>query len=127
MKIKKEKGKAVHSIQVNKGMTFYVHMFVKNVCIIVQRYIFRQCFSPNFVVNFFFSIVHQSCGYPLKISALWWREDVSGNMEKSGQGEGGGLALSWHPFQFRFYERSEGICKSFYHHHLLKCKEVNKK
>ena len=62
------------------------------------------------------------------MSALWWREDVSGNVEKSGQGEGGVLALSGHPFECSFYERSEGICKSFYHHHhLLKCKEVNKK
>jgi len=35
-------------------------------------------------------IVHQSCGYPLNMSALWWREDVSSNVEKSGQGEGWG-------------------------------------
>ena len=38
------------------------------------------------------------------MSAPWGREGASNNADKSGQGEGGGLAVSGHPFQY-------GLCR----------------
>ena len=40
---------------------------------------------------------------------------ASNNADKSGQGEGGGLALSGYHFQRRLCKREEGIQRSFYH------------
>ena len=37
-------------------------------------------------------------------------------MEKNGQGEGGDLAASGHPFQCGIWKREEGMQRSFYHH-----------
>ena len=53
------------------------------------------------------------------------REGVSNNVDKSGQGKGGGLAVSGHPFQCGLCNREEGIYRSF-HRHLLVLK-TNKK
>jgi len=96
-------------------------------CTSLSKNTFFDSPSAPILLLILFSIVHQSCGYPLKMSALLWREDVSDNVEKIRQGEGGGLALCGYPFQCSFHERAEGIYKSFCHHLILKCKEVNKK
>ena len=55
---------------------------------------------------------------------------VSRNADKSGQGEGGGLAESGHPFQCGFWKREKGQFKVSCHHHpVLKIenKEANRK
>ena len=43
------------------------------------------------------------------MSAPWRRQGVSNNADKSGQGEGGGLAVSGHPIQCGLWKREEGI------------------
>ena len=43
------------------------------------------------------------------MSAPWGREGISNNVDKSGQGEGGGLAESGHPFQCGLLKREKGI------------------
>ena len=44
------------------------------------------------------------------------RERVSSNADKSGQWEGGGLAVSGHSFQFGFCKREEDIYRSLCRH-----------
>ena len=44
------------------------------------------------------------------------REGASSNADKNGQGEGGDLAESGHPFQCGLCKREEGIYRSCYHH-----------
>jgi len=43
------------------------------------------------------------------MSAPWGREGASDNGEKSGKGEGGGLAVSGYPFHYGLCKREEGI------------------
>ena len=50
------------------------------------------------------------------MSALWGRQGVSSNADKSGQGEGRSLAVSGHPFQCSLWKKEEGIERSFYNH-----------
>ena len=41
---------------------------------------------------------------------------VSSNVDRSRQEEGGGLAVSGHPFHHSLFKRGEGLSRSFYHH-----------
>ena len=50
------------------------------------------------------------------MSAPWRRKGVGNNADKSGQGKGGGLAVSGNPFQNGVCKREEGIYMSFYDH-----------
>ena len=43
------------------------------------------------------------------MSAPWGREGVSNSVNKSGQGEGGGIAVCGHPIQCGFWKREKGI------------------
>ena len=48
-------------------------------------------------------------GTSSRMSTPWGREGASSNADKTGQGQGGGLVVSGHPFQCELYKKEEGI------------------